>query len=331
MKRKNKKAALVGAGLIGAGFAVNALMNGWDVALRPGFEVEIKQTRARVDEGLRFFVEQGVLSEADKADALGRMVVTTDLKTTVEGAAFIQESVPERLELKRSVIAEIEEYAAPDTVIATSTSGLLVTDIFAGAKHPERGVGGHPYHPVYLIPLVEIVKGEKTADLFVRKAKEFYSEIGKEPVVLNKEMVGFIANRFQSCIHRELVNLVMHGVCSVEDADKALTYSVGLRWGLMGQALILHLGAAPEGLAGFTKKYNMKPGAVNKRMDDLAKWGVFPENWDQVLYEGVLEEIAHRAPETGTDMESIETWRDQMLVELLRLHGKLPRKETDGL
>lgn len=317
-----KKAAFVGSGLIGTGFAVNALMNGWTVYLRPRKNVE--QAQKRVEDGLNFFVSCGALSKDDYEDALKRLFVTTDLKEAVDGAVFIQESVPEKLDLKQEIIAEIEELVPADVVIATSASGLLVTDIFAKAKHPERGVGGHPYHPAYLIPLVEIVKGEKTEDVYAQKAKEFYAAIGKKPVILNKEVVGYIANRFQSAIHRELVELVTNGVCSVEDADQAMTYGVGLRWAIMGQGLTLHLGAAPEGLGGFTKKYNMQPGQVNRRMDALAKWGVFPtDDWDKQLEKGVLEEIEHRDESMGKDMESIENWRDKMLVEILKVQGIL--------
>jgi len=317
-----KKAAIVGAGLIGTGFAVNCVMSGVETVMRAIDDAEVGVATGRVEDGLEFFVSSEVITTEQKVEAMARLRVVTSLEEAVTGADYIIECVPEKLDLKRAMVAEIEKYAAPDVVIASTTSGMLVTDIFAEAQHPERGVGGHPYHPAYLIPLVEVVKGEKTGDEYAQRAKDFYTRIGKEPVVLNKEVVGFIANRFQSCIHREMLSLVMDGVCSVEDADKALVYSVGMRWAVVGQAMALHLGAAPEGLANFTTKYHMVPGTVNKRMDVLATWNVYPDNWDKILYEGLCQAIEKRPPATGRDMESIERWRDKMLVEILKLHKK---------
>jgi 3-hydroxyacyl-CoA dehydrogenase len=316
-----KKAAFVGTGLIGTGLALNCITHGVPVTLQTRSRVEL--CKSRISEGLDFFAEHGLIDAAKKTEIYGLASFTTSVAEAVADADFIQESGPDKLELKQELIAEIEAHAPADAVIATSTSSQSITNVFAKAAHPARGMGGHPYLPAHLIPLIEITKGEKTGDNFVGRAKEFYTSIGKEPVVLNKEVIGFIANRFQSAIHREVVDLVDRGVCSVEDADKALVYSVGMRWGILGQYLSMHLSASPEGIGEFNRKYNIDVKKPDGRLSALASWNVFPEDWCGKAQAGIEEEIARRRPETGNDIASVERWRDEMLVGMLRLHGKL--------
>ncbi len=315
------KVAFVGSGSIGTGLAANCLIKGIPVTLQTRKRVELCSERIREDLG--FFLKNGIISQEEHDKALDLATITTSIEEAVTGADFIQESGPEKLEIKQELLEQIEEYASPDAIIASSTSGLSITDIFSKCKHPERGIGGHPYLPAFLIPLVEVTKGQKTSQENAEKAMEFYKAIGKEPVLLNKEITGFIANRFSSAIHREAVHLVMEGVCSVEDVDKALVYSLGIRWATMGQALTLHLSATPEGLRHFTEKYHWVPGQPNKRVAALADWTVFPEGWDTVMADGLDEAIAHRPEWMGNDVPSIESWRDQMLVDILRLHKKI--------
>lgn len=321
MSGNTKKAAFIGGGLIGTGLATNAALAGIRTTVQTRSKIDL--CRTRIAENLRFLLEKGVIDEEKKARAESCLSFTTSIEEAVTGAQFIQESVPEKLEIKHSTIAAIEQYAPADAVIASSTSGLPISRVFSEAVHPERCIGGHPYLPAYLIPLVEVTRGEKTGDAAAQAAMDFFTEIGKEPVLLNRESVGFIANRLQSVIHREIVDMVMNGICSVEAVDKALVYSVGMRWGIIGQALSLHLGASPDGLSHFCEKYNMKYEVPNARLEACAKWTAFPTDWDKILGAGVLEEIAHRPPETGNDIPSIEKWRDDMLVGYLRLHKKL--------
>lgn len=316
-----KKAAFVGSGSIGTGLAINCVLSGVPVTLQTRRQVDLCKQRIR--EGLEFFLNNGIIDQERYEKALSLASYTTSIEEAVAGAQFIQESGPEKLEIKHQLLEEIEKYADPAAIIASSTSGLSITDIFAQCAHPERGIGGHPYLPAYLIPLVEVTKGQNTSDEVAGKAMEFYKTIGKEPVLLNKEITGFIANRFSSAIHREAVHLVMEGVCSVEDVDKALVYSLGIRWATMGQALTLHLSATPEGIRHFTEKYHWVPGAPNKRVAALADWTVFPEGWDKVFADGLDEAIANRPAEMGNDVKGIEAWRDQMLLGILRLHHKI--------
>lgn len=313
------KVAFVGAGLIGSGLALNCIIHGIPVALQTRRQTEL--CRSRISDGLKFFVDNGIITEAEAADAGKLFTITTSIQEAVTGAGMVQESGPDSIELKHTLIAEIEAHAPADSIIATSTSSRSITEVFAKAVHPERCMGGHPYNPAYLIPLVEITKGEKTADEYAAKAKELYEHMGKVPVVLNKETIGFIANRYQSAIHREAVDLVENGVCSVEDADKALTYSVGLRWSVLGQFLTMHLGASPEGIGSFNEKYHIDVTKPDVRLSNMPTWTVFPPNWCKHAQEGLETAIVNRPQETGNDIPSIEQWRDKMLVETLRLHG----------
>lgn len=313
--------AFVGAGLIGTGLALNCVTHGVSVVLQTRSQTE--RVKKAMADGLDFYVEHNIITTEEKEKAASLITITTSVEEAVTGARFIQESGPDSVELKHQIIAQIEAAAPVDAIIASSTSSLSITKVFEQAQHPERCMGGHPYNPANLIPLVEITRGQKTADEYVAKAKEFYTEIGKEPVVLNKEVIGFIANRYQSAIHREAVDLVQNGVCSVEDADKALMYSVGLRWSVIGQYLTMHLGAAPEGIGNFNTKYHVDVTKPDGRLSNMPTWTTFPADWTEKAAEGLEEAIAHRAPETGRDIESIAKWRDKMLVETLRLHGKL--------
>lgn len=316
-----RKVAFVGAGLIGAGLAVNSALHGIDVSLQTRRQVD--RCKGLVTAALDVFVEKNVITPEERQAALDRCTITTSIEEAVTGADFVQESGPESLELKQEIIAQIEKYVREDTIIASSTSGLSITKIFAKAKHPERGLGGHPYNPAYILPLVEVIKGQNTSEGALIAACDFYRAIGKEPVVLQKEISGFIANRFQRAIHREVVELVTKGICSVEDADKAMVYSVGLRWGVIGQFMTLHLGVTPDGIGKFNEKYHIDPTKEDPGLATLAKWTTFPQDWTQIAQAGIDEEMAHRDKSIGQDDASVEAWRDRMMIDILKLHGKL--------
>ncbi|MDL2219976.1 3-hydroxyacyl-CoA dehydrogenase family protein, partial [Ruminococcaceae bacterium OttesenSCG-928-O06] len=162
---------------------------------------------------------------------------------------------------------------------------------------------------------------EKTDEKYVEAAKQFYLDCKKEPVVLKKELLGFISNRIQQAVWREMCEIVMRGACSFEDADKAVTFGPGLRWGIMGPGLIFRLGAGRDG-QGFAHPGMQK--SVNLWLDDMATWTRFPDEWrSEVSAKGMAEEMANRPAEIGNDYDSLAAYRDKMLVELLKLHGKL--------
>lgn len=249
----NKKVACVGSGVIGASWAICFALKDLDVVVYDINDEVLSKAKTIIHDNLNILKENNVLDETRLQEVENHIKLTTSMEEAVRGACFIQESAPEHYDVKHQVVKEIEKYCLDDAIIASSTSGLLISEIAKNAKHPERFVGGHPYNPPHLIPLVEITKGEKTEEKYVQQAKDFYTFVNKEPVVLQKEALGFICNRLQMALYREVCHLVESGVCSVEDADKAVTFGPGIRWGIMGPSLIFHLGGGAAGVDGFNE------------------------------------------------------------------------------
>lgn len=314
-----KNVACVGGGVIGASWAIQYAMKGLDVILYDINDEQLEKSRQQMERSLDALVEYRAIDAAQRSGILERVQMTTSMEQAVKGAQFIQESGPERLEIKRSILAQVERYAAPTALYASSTSGLLITEIVAEAAHPERCVGAHPYNPPHLIPLVEITKGEKTSDETVKLVYDFYQSIGKEAVLLRRECPGFIANRLQLALYREVQDLVLRGVCSVEDVDKALVYGPGIRWAIFGHNMIMQMGN-PGGLAGMVR---MLGNSGDVWLADMANWQHQPDNWGEVAQPGVDEEMAHFPDYIGHTNAECIAYRDRMLIEILKLHKKL--------
>lgn len=317
---KIKKVSCVGAGVIGYSWALYFSLKKLDVTVYDISNESLELAKKRVHDSLQSLVQNQVVDEAEGKEIEERIVYTTSMEDAVTDVQFIVESVPEDYDIKRNLVKEMETFTSSDTIITSSTSGLLITEIARDAKYPERFIGAHPYNPPHLIPLVEITKGEKTREDVVREAKEFYISIGKEPVVLQKEALGFICNRIQMALYREVCDLVSRGVCSVEDADKAVTYGPGLRWGIMGPSLVFQLGGGQHGIAGLLQ--HLGP-SINLWLQDMADFKEFPKEFSSIVQEGVNEEIQNRSPELGNNNASLAEYRDKMLIELLKLHNKL--------
>src|ERR1700678_3805762 len=239
-----QKVAIVGTGLIGASWAAQYLANGFDViATDPAPNAEAN-LRKWVDEAWELLAVTVLASGASR----DRLTFTADIKEAVSKADFVQESVPERALLKSKVFAQMDEAAPPDTILASSASGITMDVIQSGCKHhPERCVIGHPFNPPHVIPLVEVVGGAKTSPGVIQQAMEFYASIGKKPILLRKELPGHVANRLQAALYREVVFLIEQGVLSVSDADDAVSWGPGLRWGVMGPSLLWHIGGGEGG------------------------------------------------------------------------------------
>lgn len=317
-----QKVTVYGGGLIGCGWAVSFVIKGVDVTVYDLEQAKLDAAKADIEQRLAFFADPGlaVLNMEQLEDCKKRLHYTDSVEEAVAGAAFIQENGPENVAVKRAILHSIEAYN--DTaIIATSTSGLLISDIAAEAKHPERIVGGHPYHPVHLLPLVELAKGEKTAQETIDQACRFYREMGKEPVVLQKECLGFISNRIQVAVNREAMDLVERGVCTIEEVDKAVVFGPGLRWGLIGPHLIQDLGGGKNGGIEFGLKHI---GVTTKAwLEDMAKWTEVPEGYGARARVGIDEEMANRTEREGRDYDGLAKFRDEGLVALLKYHGKL--------
>src|SRR5574344_1670535 len=315
-----KKCACVGAGVIGYSWAVCFALKHIPTTVYDLTEDNLSLAKERVHNSLELLIRNNVITEEESKNIESSIKYTTDMKEAVEDASFIAESGPESYDIKHKIVEEIEEYTSSDTIIASSTSGLLITEIAKNAKNPERFIGGHPYNPPHLIPLVEITKGELTSEKVVNDAKEFYTSIGKEPIVLHKEALGFICNRLQMALYREVCEVVMRGVCTVEDADKAVTFGAGIRWGIMDPSLIFQLGGGNVGIEGLM---NHVHDSIDLWLNDMADFKEVPKEWPSIAQKGVNEALKDRPKEIGNDNESLAKYRDDMLIEMLRLHNKL--------
>jgi carnitine 3-dehydrogenase len=221
----------------------------------------------------------------------------------------VQESGPEREDLKIELFAEIDAALPPEVIIATSSSGLLISRVSVKCKHPERCVIGHPFNPPHLIPLVEVVGGGKTSAATITAAMDFYRDIGKRPIHIKKEVRGHVANRLQVALWREAVHLVAEGVVSVADADAAIAYGPGLRWALMGPHLTFHLAGGEGGMQHFMDHLG---SPIQGWMDDLGTTRLTPPVQKEII-EGVAEEAGKRS------IADLQRWRDRKLIDILKV------------
>ncbi len=246
-----KTFAALGSGVIGSGWAARALARGLDVVAwdpAPGFEHAL---RARVAKAWPALVQQGLAGGA----SMQRLRFAKTVEACVAEADFIQESAPEILELKRSLHAKVSAAAKPDALIASSTSGLLPSEFYEDAVHPERCVVGHPFNPVYLLPLVEVVGGVKTAPEAVLAAMQVYRSLGMRPLHVRKEVPGFIADRLLEAQWREALHLVNEGVATTGEIDDAIRFGAGLRWSFMGSFLTYTLAGGDAGMRHFMAQF----------------------------------------------------------------------------
>ncbi|MEJ2869294.1 3-hydroxyacyl-CoA dehydrogenase NAD-binding domain-containing protein [Actinomycetospora sp. OC33-EN08] len=236
--------ACIGAGVIGGGWAAYFLAQGHDVvAWDPGPDAEARLRR--IVEAARPALNSLGLPD----EGWGGLRVAGSLEDAVRDAEFVQESAPEDLELKRSLLADLAAATGPGTIVASSTSGFPMTDMAVRAADPSRLVVGHPFNPPYLIPLVEVVGGEATAPAVVKAAAEFYRSIGKSVIEMDREVPGFVANRLQEALWREALHMVANGEATVDQIDASITEGPGLRWPVHGPCRTFHLAGGEGGMA----------------------------------------------------------------------------------
>jgi len=246
-----KTVGIVGCGVIGAGWAARCLARGLDVVANdpaPGAE---ERLRAAVDNAWPALTRLGLWPGAER----GRLSFEADLATVAARADFLQESAPEREDLKRRLLAEIDRHAPPDVVIGSSTSYLMPSRLQADCAHPERLVVGHPFNPVYLLPLVEVVGGERTDPDALAAVQRIYAGLGMHPLLLRKEIDGFIADRLMEAVFRESLHLLDQDVASTGEIDEAIIYGFGLRWAFMGVFLTFHLAGGDQGMRHFLEQF----------------------------------------------------------------------------
>jgi 3-hydroxybutyryl-CoA dehydrogenase len=227
---------------------------------------------------------------------------------------LVQECVREDLELKREVFAQLDAAAPPEALLCTSSSGLSIGEIQTAARRPQRCLAAHPYNPPHLVPLVELAPGPLTSAEAMARAEAFYTAAGKRPVVLTRDLPGYLANRLSAALWREAVDLVLSGVASVADVDRAVASGPGLRWAAMGPHLLYDLGGGSDGIRGHVEHL----AAVKEGMlRDLATWTTFPARTGEVLAQGLVEEKA------GRSYEELTAVRDRLLIAYLRAQKEI--------
>jgi len=301
--------AVVGAGLTGGSWAGLYAAAGLEVRVQDvdGERLGLAVERAAAAAG--FLAGSGLADMAAAERGVELLSATTDLAEAGAGVTHVQECVREDLELKRAVFAAIDAAAPADALVCTSSSGLSISDIQTAVAHPERCLAAHPYNPPHLVPLVELAPGALTAPEAMERAAAFYAAVGKEPVTLTRDLPGYLANRLSAALWREAVDLVLRGVATVEDVDKAVSYGPGLRWAAMGPHLLYDLGGGEEGIEGHVEHL----AAVKEGMlRDLATWTEFPPETGEALAGGLAAEKGART------YDELVAERDALLVAYLR-------------
>ena len=322
-ERPIRRIAVIGTGVIGASWTALFLAKGLDVVatdIAPDAEASLRRF---VDMAWPALKRLGLAPNASQS----RLTFTADFLTAVKGADLVQENGPERIEFKRKLYGQLDEVLPPDVIIASSSSGLTMSEIqTACPSHPERCLIGHPFNPPHLIPLVEIVGGAKTSEDTIQRASEFYTALGKQTVRLHKEVPGHVANRLQAALAREVYHLVAEGVVSVADVDAALCWGPGLRWGIMGQVLLNHLGGGQGGIEHFFQQFT---GPITAWWKVLGSPQLTPE-LQQKLVDGVRAEAGSRS------IDGLAAERDEVLLGLLELRSQtvnagIPRKHAGSV
>jgi carnitine 3-dehydrogenase len=302
-----RRIAIVGTGVIGASWAAYYLARGIDViATDPGAQAEAN-LRKYVDDAWPLLTEVGLSPGASR----DRLTFNPDMSRALAQADWVQENAPERPEFKIKLFAQMDEATPPNSIVASSSSGITMDVIQSGCKRPERCVIGHPFNPPHVVPLVEVVGGAKTSEATIGRAMAFYAGIGKKPVRLHKALPGHVANRFQAALYKEVLYLVQQGVLSVADADVAVSYGPGVRWGVMGPSLQWHVGGGQGGIKHFME-HLMDP--LEAMMKTLGTPEITPQ-LKQTVVDAVLKEAG------GRSVEQLAREENSVLIGLLKLRS----------
>jgi 3-hydroxyacyl-CoA dehydrogenase len=304
-----RQIAIVGTGVIGASWAAQYLARGFDVvATDPAPNAE-ENLRKYVDEAWGDLTAIGLTPGASRE----RLNFISKMQDALTKSDFVQENAPERPEFKMKLFADMDDATPPDSIIASSSSGITPSVMQSKCKRPERVLVGHPFNPPHIIPLVEVVAGTKTSPEAVQRAMAFYASIGKKPIQLNKELPGHVANRLQAALYREVMYLIQQNVLSVADADNAVSYGPGLRWGVMGPSLQWHLGGGAGGIEHFMDHLM---GPLTAMMKALGTPDITPE-LKKTIAEGVMREAGNHS------LEQLVRDENKVLVELIRLRAQI--------
>lgn len=307
--RSIKTLGLLGTGVIGGGWAARALHCGFDVIaadINPAMEDWI---RGAVDNAAPAL-------EALTADVAmpprGTLTFTTDAAEMASKADFIQENVPERLDIKHSALAAVSAIAPADVIIASSTSGIMPSEIQTAVISPERFLVGHPFNPVYLLPLVELVGGSATGPDTLAAAREFYLDIGMHPLVVNREIPGHISDRLQEAMWREILHMVAEGEATTDELDQSIVYGPGMRWAMMGTNMVFHIAGGESGMRHMLHQFG-----------PALEWP-----WTRLKAPELTDDLIDRMVEgtqaqaDGRSIRELEQIRDECLVAMQRVFKK---------
>lgn len=300
-----ERVGIVGCGLIGTSWAAHFLAQGLRVTATDPAPAAEKNLRDGVDSAWPVLQRLGLNANA----SIDNLRFEKDVARAVAGAQFVQESGPERLDVKRELFAAMDRATPPEIILSSSSSGIPVSEFQTACAHPERVVLGHPFNPPHLIPLVEVIGGKLTAPETIRGAIDFYRSVGKSPIHIRKEMKGHVANRLQAALWQEAIHLVLIDAISVEDLDTAISQGPGLRWALLGPFLNLHLSGGAGGLRHFLDHIGPP---TESWWNDLGHVHLTPEI-NAKLVAGIDAELASH------DFGKMVAERDEILVKLLAM------------
>ena len=313
---KVKNVGVVGTGLIGASWAAYYASKDFKVKMFDKISAAQESGLQRTMSYLDGLAQYGLIEKSRSQQMKGNISSVGSLEQAVSDADYVQESASENFETKIPLFSEMDAIAKPDTILASSSSSLPMTQVQKSVKKPGRCVVAHPFNPPHLVPLVEIVPGNQTTPQTVEDVRTFFNDLGKMPVVLKKETTGFIANRLAAALWREAIDLVLKGVASVQDVDRALFAGPGIRWAFMGQHLIYHLGGGEGGYDYFIKHIGKAFGDIWK---DMATWNEISDDARSKLVQGMDEVMS------GKKLTDVAQWRDKKIVALLKtIYGEEP-------
>ena len=312
MPTKINKIAVIGTGVIGTGWIIRMLAHGKKVT---AFDLNIKQKKILIKEIKRSLPFVRKLFNK-KIINLKNLNFKTSLMETVKDADFIQECVTENYELKKKLMLNIGRYCKPHVIISSSSSGLLPSIIFSKCKNPNRGIIGHPFNPVYMLPAVEIVPGKKTSKLILKKANDFYKSISMNPIAIKKELPGYLSDRLQEALWREGLHIINEGYATTEDLDRAIEDGPGLRWSLMGTFLTFHLAGGKSGMKHMLEQF----GPALKLPWTKLKAPKLSNRLIKRLVNGT------RKQSKGKSVAKISSIRDEYLLDLLLMRRKYEKK-----
>jgi len=312
MSSKINKVAVIGTGVIGTGWIIRMLAHNKKVT---AFDLNLKQKTILIKEIKRSLPFVKKLFKKNIIN-LKNLSFRTSLIETIKDADFIQECATENYKLKTKLLSSIGKYSKSSAIISSSSSGLLPSIIFSKCKNPNRGIIGHPFNPVYMLPAVEIVPGKKTSKLILKKANDFYKSISMNPINVKKELPGYLADRLQEALWREGLHIINEGYATTEDLDRVIEDGPGLRWSLMGTFLTFHLAGGKAGMKHMLEQF----GPALKLPWTKLKAPKLSKKLTKRLVDGTKKQSK------GKSVAKISNIRDKYLLELLLMRKKYEKK-----